>query len=319
MNGRPLADGRWLLEHRGRRWIAPADVARRWLRDGPPAGLLAPPRRRAHRRPRLTLAPARLVACAGRILAPLTAGPAPALLAAGGLLAVASAWGRPCTASWPQVLAWVLALGLLHELGHAAGLIRGGGRPGAVGVGWAVVMPVFWCDVSEVALLPPRERVRVDLAGPALQLGGAGIATLGGAGLDHDALILAGRAAAAAALVSLLPLGRGDGGWALADALDLPDLAAPLPAAASRRRRRAARAVRAAAAATPWLLLGAALWRGRRLLPLACTGPPLLVGAAGLAVLLLLVPATLALGRRSAALLAADRPTRRRSPCGPRA
>ena len=42
-----------------------------------------------------------------------------------------------------------------------------------------------------------------------------------------------------------------------------------------------------------------------------------IVGAAGLAVLLLLVPATLALGRRSAALLAADRTTRRRNPSDP--
>ena len=317
MNGRPLPDGRWLLEHGGRRWTAPADVARCWLRDGPPAGLSATPRRRARRRPRLTLAPARCVARAGRILAPFTAGPAPVLLAAGGLLAVASAWGRPCDAAWPRVLGWVLVLGLLHELGHAAGLTRGGGRPGAVGVGWAVAVPVLWCDVTEAALLPPRDRVRADLAGPALQLGGAGLATLAGAALDLDAPILAGRAAVLAALVSLLPLARTDGGWALADALDLQDLAVPLPASASRRRRRAARAARAAAAVTPWLLLAWVLWRVRGIIVRTSTGPPLLIGAAGLAVLLLLVPATLALGRRSAALLAADRTTRRRNPSDP--
>lgn len=267
MTARPLPDGRWLLRWRGRRWLMPAAEARRWLRDGPPPEVraLEPPRRS---RLRLTLAPARLVEGAGRILAPATAGPALALLGAGGALILAATAQRPPgPASWLAVLAGVLLLALVHELGHAAALCRGGGRPGAIGAAWLLAVPALWCDVSEAALLRPRDRVRVDLAGPAFQLGAAGAAALAGIACDLGAPLLAARAAATAAAVSLLPLRRADGGWALADALDQPRPGAPPPRGAGRARRRAVAAANLTGALATPLLLGAALWRLRNVEP----------------------------------------------------
>ena len=72
--------------------------------------------------------------------------------------------------SWPVILGVFLVTALAHELGHAAALAREGWPPGSVGVGLLWVLPVGWCDVSAVALLPRRGRVRVDLAGVAFQL-----------------------------------------------------------------------------------------------------------------------------------------------------
>ena len=105
-------------------------------------------------------------------------------------------------------------------------MLRRGYAPGAIGVGVLFVLPVLWCDVSAVALLPSRRRVAVDLAGPALQLAAAGARFL------TDILLPASRrgpcamgAAAALAAVawSLVPFIRSDGFWALGDLLEIGD------------------------------------------------------------------------------------------------
>ncbi len=125
--------------------------------------------------------------------------------------------------NWAVAIPLFLASALLHELGHAAALLRRGYPPGAVGVGLMFVLPVLWCDVSAVTALPPRRRLGVDLAGPAFQFAAAGLFAL--VALVWPAV---GRPAATAAvgavIWSLLPFIRSDGFWAIGDLLGVGDL-----------------------------------------------------------------------------------------------
>ena len=243
-------DGRWLLRRGGRRFLLPADLARR-LRDGDDPDRLgelldASPR---PRRARLhaTLLPARVVRPLADALAPATAWPALAASAASGLLLCAvglatSAGSRPSApAAWPQVLLAVTAVVLasaVHELGHAAALHRGGGRAGAIGAGLVWVVPVLWCDVTEVSLLPRCDRLRVDAAGVALQLPLGGALLCAGLAWQRAELLGAGGAILTAVAWNALPFARTDAYWLLCDALGVPSLARALPAGAPTRVRR---------------------------------------------------------------------------------
>ncbi|RKZ12310.1 hypothetical protein DRQ50_12120, partial [bacterium] len=121
----------------------------------------------------------------------------------------------------------LLVTTMVHELTHAAALLRGGYPPGPVGMGVVFVMPVLWCDVTPVALLPRGDRLKVDLAGPAVQLGLAGILAVTGRWYLWPAASLAATAALAAVLWSLLPFIRSDGFWFLSDLSGLGDLDRP--------------------------------------------------------------------------------------------
>ncbi|MBK9304973.1 MAG: hypothetical protein IPM94_14140 [bacterium] len=243
-------DGRWLLRRGGRRFLLPADLARR-LRDGDDPDRLgelldaAPRPRRA--RLRATLLPARVVRPLAEALAPATVWPALAASAAFGLLLSAlglalSAGSRPAAhVAWPQVLLAVTAVVLAaaaHELGHAAALHRGGGRAGAIGAGLFWLVPVLWCDVTEAALLPRRDRLRVDAAGVALQLPLGGLLLCAGRAWQRPELLGAGGAILTAVAWNALPFARTDAYWLLCDALGVPSLARALPAGAPMRARR---------------------------------------------------------------------------------
>jgi putative peptide zinc metalloprotease protein len=52
-----------------------------------------------------------------------------------------------------------------HECGHAAACLRGGARPGAIGVGVYLVWPVLYTDVTDSYRLGKRGRLRTDLGG----------------------------------------------------------------------------------------------------------------------------------------------------------
>jgi putative peptide zinc metalloprotease protein len=168
------------------------------------------------------------------MLRPLTGGRALAVLAAGGLLLAAA--GDPAAAAAASVGSRVAALpllvasGLVHELGHAAALLRAGYPPGRIGVGMLAVLPVLWCDVSAVGMLAKRERVRVDLAGPILQLAVAGLCSVVGRLMSGPAAAVCATVAAWAFLAtgwSLTPFFRADGFWVLTDLVGLDDLDRP--------------------------------------------------------------------------------------------
>lgn len=237
-------DGRWLLRRGERRFLLPADLARR-LRDGDDFDRLgelldaAPRPRRA--RLRVTLLPARVVRPLAEALAPATAWPALAVSAASGLLLCAlglapSADGRlAASVAWPLALLAVSVVVLaatVHELGHAAALHRGGGRAGDIGAGLVWVVPVLWCDVTEASLLPRRDRLRVDAAGVALQLPLGGLLLCAGRAWQRPELLGAGGAILTAVAWNALPFARTDAYWLLCDALGVTSLARALPAAA---------------------------------------------------------------------------------------
>lgn len=164
-------------------------------------------------------------------------GLAAALVALAGLVALAVQWsdvtqvlGEPLPAlTYIAVLLGLLAGTSIHELGHAAALIRYGGRPSRIGVMFFYLMPAFFCDVSDSWRLPRRgQRVRVALAGPAVQTllaGAASVITLLLAPSDlKAALLFFAIGSYMTGVLNLLPFVKLDGYIALMSLVDLPYL-----------------------------------------------------------------------------------------------
>ncbi len=123
----------------------------------------------------------------------------------------------------------LVALGLtavaagFHELGHAAALRYGGGRPKGIGVGLYLVYPAFYTDVSDNYRLTRWGRVRTDLGGVFFHL----VFVLGILGLYQatgwEALLIGVPLLLLDAFRQLLPFIRMDGYWTLADLTGVPD------------------------------------------------------------------------------------------------
>lgn len=123
----------------------------------------------------------------------------------------------------------LIALGLtalaagFHELGHAAALRYGGGKPKGMGVGFYLVYPAFYTDVSDNYRLPRWSRVRTDLGGVFFHL----IFALGIIGLylatGFELVLVAVPLLLLDALRQLMPFIRLDGYWTLADVTGVPD------------------------------------------------------------------------------------------------
>jgi putative peptide zinc metalloprotease protein len=54
---------------------------------------------------------------------------------------------------------------LIHEVGHASAVARFGGKPGSIGIGLYILLPVFYADVSQVWTFPRGQRAVVDMGG----------------------------------------------------------------------------------------------------------------------------------------------------------
>ena len=69
----------------------------------------------------------------------------------------------------PLLLLMVLGLTVLsmlfHECGHAAACRYGGARPGVIGMGFYVVWPAFFTNVTDAYRLGRAGRIRTDLGG----------------------------------------------------------------------------------------------------------------------------------------------------------
>ena len=183
---------------------------------------------------------------------------------------------------------------LWHELGHASALRAAGYRPGGMGVGMLAVLPVFFVDVTPVALLSRGRRIRVNAAGPVFQLAAAGLyrtaAQVRGlppevrAGLD-----LAAVSAGLAMTWSLWPFIRSDGYWLVCDALGISGLDRPVPVGATLRLRLVTGFLRLANAAFLVLIGGGVITTLHRRLDLFSgahgPGATLALGAVALAIL----------------------------------
>ena len=122
-------------------------------------------------------------------------------------------------------------LKLLHELGHALAVKRLGGRVPEIGVALMVLMPLPYVDASASAAFPERrDRMLVDAAGLLVELAAAAVGALlwaSGAGLAADVgLVLVLVGGFSTLLVNGNPLLKFDGYHLLADALEMPNLAA---------------------------------------------------------------------------------------------
>jgi len=328
----PHPDGPWLLR-RGERCYAVDRERASSLAADPgilDAAFARSPDMRAGRRRGvrrwLTILPAGLARRLSAPLSPFCGWTSLATLAAGGavLMVAAARCGAPIGIRGPSdaAVAWILLVGLnlLHELGHAGALRRCGYPPGAIGLGRLGFLPVLWCDVTPVVLLPSRDRARVDAAGVCWQLGGAGLLAAIGALSGRPAPGTAAVAALVSAGWSLLPVLRLDGYWLLRDLLDA-DPEAPAPPGAGPMVRLLLSCVRllqlallARAVVLAWTLAGA--------VRLAPSSPPAVVQTAIAAVGAAIIGALVWAGIGRARLLAADlsgisRRARRRNPSVP--
>ena len=122
------------------------------------------------------------------------------------------------------VLGLTLLSTLFHECGHAAACRYGGARPGVIGMGFYVMWPAFFTNVTDTYRLGRAGRVRTDLGGVyfnaifVLALTAAyrttGLAVLASAiVLTHAEIIQ-----------QLVPSLRFDGYFILADLIGVPDL-----------------------------------------------------------------------------------------------
>jgi putative peptide zinc metalloprotease protein len=135
-------------------------------------------------------------------------------------------FSTPTSAEVLSGMAIAFAVLFVHELGHAAAAWRAGARKVRVGVGWYVLFPVAWADLSEAWRFPAHTRVLVDVAGVFVQ-SLAVTALMACYAVSGHALLLA---CAASATVSILwnlnPLLRLDGYWVLGDLLGSTNLRA---------------------------------------------------------------------------------------------
>jgi putative peptide zinc metalloprotease protein len=114
----------------------------------------------------------------------------------------------------------------VHELGHAAAAWRAGARKVSIGVGWYVLFPVAWADLSEAWYYPARTRVLIDVAGVFVQ-------SLAVTGLmacyvvsGHALLLACAVSATVSILWNMNPLLRLDGYWVMSDLLRSTNLRA---------------------------------------------------------------------------------------------
>jgi putative peptide zinc metalloprotease protein len=122
------------------------------------------------------------------------------------------------------VLVATLGSIIAHEFGHASAVSRYGGKPGPIGAGFYILLPIFFADVSQVWTFQRRHRAVVDLGGIYFQqitfLAFAAAAVLGHSpsfkatcmGIDVMTLI------------AINPMFRFDGYWVLVDWLGIPNL-----------------------------------------------------------------------------------------------
>lgn len=113
---------------------------------------------------------------------------------------------------------------LVHELGHAAAAWRCGARRVSIGVGWYVLFPVAWAELSECWRLPARQRALIDIAGVFLQAQLVLAFMLVYLATSHALLLASAAAASASILWNLNPLLRMDGYWLLSDLLGRSNL-----------------------------------------------------------------------------------------------
>ncbi len=122
------------------------------------------------------------------------------------------------------VIAISVAAGAFHEVGHATAARYGGAKPGVMGVGIYLMLPVFYTDVTDAYRLDRRGRLRTDLGG--LYFNVIAILIAGGVYLGTGAAILLVFIGLSQLemLYQFLPFVRMDGYYVVSDLIGVPNL-----------------------------------------------------------------------------------------------
>jgi putative peptide zinc metalloprotease protein len=113
---------------------------------------------------------------------------------------------------------------IVHELGHAAACVRGGGRPGGIGFGIYLLFPAFYTDVTDSYRLGRRARLRTDLGGLYFNVLTLILLAVLHVWTGAGVLLLAIVLMHIEMLQQLVPVVRLDGYYVLADLAGVPDL-----------------------------------------------------------------------------------------------
>ena len=189
----------------------------------------AVPRRRLSLLLHYTLIPQQIVA---RVSNFFTGAYRPAMAAASCLLIVAThlllyghwAPGRAGTFHPSLVLLATFFSVVVHEFGHASAVARFGGKPGSIGAGLYILLPVLYADVSQIWSFRQKQRVVVDLGGIYFQQIVFAVLALAAVIAGERSLRAACISIDAMTLVAINPVFRFDGYWVLVDALGIPNL-----------------------------------------------------------------------------------------------
>ena len=160
---------------------------------------------------------------------------------------------------WIAVSIAMSATFVVHEFGHAAAVVRYGGRVRRVGIALMYLRPVCYCDASAAWEFPRRrQRVVVSFAGIFTNLTIAG-ASWSGLWLNpappiRHFLGVFGAANVVLGLLNLFPLIKLDGYWMLASVLDRPNLRKQSLAAAEGVLHRLLRLKQPRQRAAAWLV-----------------------------------------------------------------
>jgi putative peptide zinc metalloprotease protein len=124
-----------------------------------------------------------------------------------------------------MLLIGALAIGgaAFHELGHASALRVAGGRARGMGVGLYFIFPAFYTDVTDSYRLSRWRRVLTDLGGFHFNLVFSLFLLAAYVMTHNEALLVAVTLVDLEILHQMLPLGRLDGYWLLADLTGVPD------------------------------------------------------------------------------------------------
>jgi putative peptide zinc metalloprotease protein len=134
-----------------------------------------------------------------------------------------SAAGRAPVHASVALLAALFSV-VVHEFGHASAVARFGGKPGGIGAGLYILMPVLYADVSQVWRFRPRQRIIVDLGGIYFQQICFAVFAFFALALHSASLRAACISIDVMTVVSINPVFRFDGYWVLVDWLGVPNL-----------------------------------------------------------------------------------------------
>lgn len=128
------------------------------------------------------------------------------------------------TRHWEWYVLLIMLSSLWHELGHAAACRYYQVRHGGIGVGFYLFTPVMFADVTAAWLLPPRQRIVINLGGIYFEL--VFSVVLSAVSLITNSFFLASTCLFILIKLAynLNPFFRTDGYWVLSDALQIHNL-----------------------------------------------------------------------------------------------